>query len=288
MSKFHINPNTGNPGPCSAEKKCPYGDLEKDHYPTPEIARTAYEVKMKTQELEALQKNHAATVKARKKSPITDAQVEKMKKGWFNNRIVSFRHGYSTPSSMNEHWDGKLVGEPDDVDLVVNFTKRKMMASLSWEGQVALVDSIDIDNIEDLTERDKAEFMLNSAKKAKTKYADRLAKDRDEVFKRAAEFDSGEIYIDRRPMKYVSRLNSYGEVEGSRWIGEKTPEGYIPELTVLEDHAILTVKSEDGKRVKPIHSEKLVDGYNNFRNGTEAARFLIKADEKLKHFTGLI
>lgn len=43
MSKFHVNPNTGNVAPCTAKAKCPFGDLEKDHYATPELARAAFE-----------------------------------------------------------------------------------------------------------------------------------------------------------------------------------------------------------------------------------------------------
>lgn len=43
MSKFHINPENGEPGPCRAMVKCPFGDLEKDHYDTADDARRAYE-----------------------------------------------------------------------------------------------------------------------------------------------------------------------------------------------------------------------------------------------------
>lgn len=43
MSKFHINPESGEPGRCQAKKSCPYGDLTKDHYSTAEEARAAYE-----------------------------------------------------------------------------------------------------------------------------------------------------------------------------------------------------------------------------------------------------
>lgn len=42
MSKFHINPETGNPGPCSAKVKCRFGD-DSEHYSSADEARTAYE-----------------------------------------------------------------------------------------------------------------------------------------------------------------------------------------------------------------------------------------------------
>lgn len=46
MSKFHVNPATGNAGTCKAKRSCPYGDLQKDHYDSKAEARTAYEKKM--------------------------------------------------------------------------------------------------------------------------------------------------------------------------------------------------------------------------------------------------
>lgn len=43
MARFHINPKTGEPGKCSASKvNCPFGN-EKNHYPSREAARKAFE-----------------------------------------------------------------------------------------------------------------------------------------------------------------------------------------------------------------------------------------------------
>lgn len=46
MTKFHINPTTGNANKCSATKQCPFGDLDADHYATKDEAARAYESKM--------------------------------------------------------------------------------------------------------------------------------------------------------------------------------------------------------------------------------------------------
>jgi hypothetical protein len=43
MSRYHINPQTGNPGVCHAKKSCPFGDLQSDHYDSKEEARKGYE-----------------------------------------------------------------------------------------------------------------------------------------------------------------------------------------------------------------------------------------------------
>lgn len=42
MSKYHINPKTGNPGLCKADTKCPFGS-EEQHYASKDEARAAYE-----------------------------------------------------------------------------------------------------------------------------------------------------------------------------------------------------------------------------------------------------
>jgi hypothetical protein len=44
--KFHINPETGDPGRCQADKKCRFAS-SSEHYSTPEAAREAYENIMK-------------------------------------------------------------------------------------------------------------------------------------------------------------------------------------------------------------------------------------------------
>lgn len=288
MAKFHINPKTGNPGTCTAEKNCPYGDLEADHYPTPEIARTAYEVKMKTQELEALQRDHKASEKLKRKSSISDKQIENIKRGNFNNRSVSFRRSYVKPGSGSEKWFGKLTGEPDDVDLAVTFTKTKVIATLSWEGKIGMVDSIPLDNADELSEQDKGEFMLKITKKAKSKYADRLAKDREEVFKRAAEFDNGEVKLNGASLTYVSNEpNQLGYTEeGSRWVAEQSNDGWKHEVYVHRGIARVVARNQSLAQVATVHSATLTDGFNSFANGTEAARFLVAADKKARDFRG--
>jgi hypothetical protein len=50
MAKFHIDP-AGNPGLCRATKRCPYGDIENDHYASEPMARRAYELENETHEL---------------------------------------------------------------------------------------------------------------------------------------------------------------------------------------------------------------------------------------------
>lgn len=43
MARYHFNPYTGDPGKCSAKKRCPFGDSETEHFATSEEATKAYE-----------------------------------------------------------------------------------------------------------------------------------------------------------------------------------------------------------------------------------------------------
>lgn len=45
-TRYHIHPQTGVPGKCRAQVSCPFGDLETEHYATPEAARAAFEETM--------------------------------------------------------------------------------------------------------------------------------------------------------------------------------------------------------------------------------------------------
>jgi hypothetical protein len=54
MSRYHINPETGEPLPCVAKARCLYGDLETAHYGTKEAARAAYEILKKDEEFAIL------------------------------------------------------------------------------------------------------------------------------------------------------------------------------------------------------------------------------------------
>lgn len=46
MQRYHVHPVTGEAKACRALKRCPFGDMVADHYPTPQEAREAFEEKM--------------------------------------------------------------------------------------------------------------------------------------------------------------------------------------------------------------------------------------------------
>lgn len=58
MSKFHINPSTGNPARCFALKKCRFGG-DDEHYGSKELAALAYEKSHAQEEIPVLRKSDA-------------------------------------------------------------------------------------------------------------------------------------------------------------------------------------------------------------------------------------
>lgn len=283
MSKFHINPETGNPGSCTAVFKCPFGDMDADHYPTPEIARVAYEIKMKTQEFISLSKDYKASLPERKPY-INPHQIEDIKNGVFNNLNVSFTRDDTTQSGP-EKWNGKITGEPEDVDLSVTFTKSSVESSITWNGKSNPIDSIPLENDVELSEVEKGEFLTKAVNHAKSKYEKELAKDRKEVFARAKEFSKGNITINNFPMQFVPFEDDNGYVEGSRWSGVDMKYGTDnrPEITVYNGNADLRLSSTIRGRTEIIHRVRMKDGATEFENSIQAARFFIEAEEIIKN-----
>lgn len=57
VAKYHINPDTGEVGACRARTRCPFGDLEEDHYASRADATRAYEKAMTEQTFQTLTKD---------------------------------------------------------------------------------------------------------------------------------------------------------------------------------------------------------------------------------------
>lgn len=54
--RYHISPRTGAPAYCTAKERCPFGDMEKDHFSTKEEARAAYEERMSSKSLPSFER----------------------------------------------------------------------------------------------------------------------------------------------------------------------------------------------------------------------------------------
>lgn len=74
MSKFHVN-EKGEPGKCTAEVACPFGSDDK-HYPSPEIARQAYEENNSHQNIPTLTKRVANFLRGEQKPAIPVSEYD--------------------------------------------------------------------------------------------------------------------------------------------------------------------------------------------------------------------
>jgi hypothetical protein len=117
MSKFHINPATGEVGKCSSTKgKCPFGTAE-EHYTSQEAASAAYEESMK---------GHAvkSAVKKSPKTPRTDFR----KSDGSGYRIES--------NSEGQHrwtWTESGGDDPDSGKWQGSFSEALLDASNDWQ-----------------------------------------------------------------------------------------------------------------------------------------------------------
>jgi hypothetical protein len=66
MARYHIN-YKGEPGACHAQKQCPFGDMAKDHFDSPDQARHAYEDANQDYAVAKTVRKHQATSPLQKK-----------------------------------------------------------------------------------------------------------------------------------------------------------------------------------------------------------------------------
>jgi hypothetical protein len=72
MSKYHVNPETGNPGVCKAEKQCRFGGAA-EHFSSPEAARSGYEKAMTTSDVPLSKRLAKGAVPKTKEAPKYEA-----------------------------------------------------------------------------------------------------------------------------------------------------------------------------------------------------------------------
>lgn len=128
MPKYHISP-AGEPGVCNARKRCPYGDMEQDHYESPQEARRSYELENETTKL-GLGTDIRFTV-----LEIAARQLPNASRVALENAILSERMSEHTlniaVTALDEEWkklSGKLNGGPfhwdvDDIETASSLEK---------------------------------------------------------------------------------------------------------------------------------------------------------------------
>lgn len=104
MSRYHINPRTGDPGLCKAKISCPYGTAD-EHFPSEEKARAAYEAGQLSEVLPRLNKLLDAVVPAPVERPTSRLKAMELQvgTGLFDGVLVerASRSPYASEYQLN-------------------------------------------------------------------------------------------------------------------------------------------------------------------------------------------
>lgn len=112
--RWHVNPETGNPGRCRAKSKCRFGDMEADHHATAELAAQAYEASAGRDELKAQFEAKVEALKAYQE--VMDAQFTTTRE-----RLGPFTSTSHKLTGDGELWRSnydKLVKTLNELDLL--------------------------------------------------------------------------------------------------------------------------------------------------------------------------
>lgn len=113
MAKYHVNPETGRASQCGATFRCPFGDLESDHYATAADARKSFEQKMAS-EAEALENARKEKAAKRLGDPIILPTVKRFPYG---NYVYGLDVDYDTHYSHPADEDICRCGVIEDVQI---------------------------------------------------------------------------------------------------------------------------------------------------------------------------
>lgn len=115
MAKYHVNPDTGEVGACRARVRCPFGDLEEDHYPSREDATKAYEQKMADKTFQILTKDAEPfpytveglreTAETWRDQDTSDEERERIESWWKAHDINNVFHALTTATAIKYEAD---------------------------------------------------------------------------------------------------------------------------------------------------------------------------------------
>lgn len=116
MSKYHINPETGNPNLCRAKVKCRFG-LENEHYKTKEDAREAYELKSNESFVEELllRKNADNVVRKFRKAGLKITTADLLKLEFYHESNDKRPPKPGTINSIKEEQVSYVIDKPSGV-----------------------------------------------------------------------------------------------------------------------------------------------------------------------------
>lgn len=279
MSKFHIN-DEGNPGPCSAEFRCPFGDLDDDHFSSPQEARDAYEVKMNNQMIETLIARNSQIEKARNSFVFTEEQLALQDTGDFDYDIAHFERKPSGYDYDQTIWTATLDDVPEDMKLDVRFNENTNRAFLDIGDESIKIAEKDTDE-STWTPEGQAEFLAHAVEVAKKEHSEHFDKKRnDRIIAHTEQYESGSMTI------RGSEFNRTGYVAPEIWESNMDDVPEIDEVYIRVRHGVAAMRIRQAGANEPdtLHSMSLNSGDGSFGSDHEAGRFIEEGERKLADY----
>jgi hypothetical protein len=133
MTRYHINPETGNPGVCKAKHQCRFGDIETDHFNSKEEAHMVFEKRAaeKRKAYEKTQKEYGKASEASKRLEDRIKTLQYLANEWERN-------GIKTISPEVEHTWRQI----DELEVQIH-EAHKVERNAFWDHRLALKEAAD-------------------------------------------------------------------------------------------------------------------------------------------------
>lgn len=277
---FHINPETGEPGPCRATIQCRFGD-NTEHYESPEDARDAYEIRMNEELIRSLQSKNAALTERLESRKFSESELRDIGYGRFDNGDgVYFEKEDSYDANI---WAGKLQEGPQDIEIrVVYGYSNAVKTSLYVGGERHEVSSEELSSLEG----DEHEYsrqagiaLANSVTAARKKYPEFFDEEKNQrISNKATDYESGDVDFGGYSL---SRTSS---VSPEIWESKIADTPGIHECYVRVRHGYASMRVGTDDEAISIHGANLSSDLGSFADSTEAGRFFVDAEESFKKF----
>lgn len=277
---FHVNPETGEPGPCRASIQCRFGD-KTEHYESPEDARAAYEIQMNNELIESLTSKNASLTEFLASRKFTDRELQDIGYGSFDNGDgISFDKEDSYDANI---WTGKLKDGPEDIELRVVYGFSDSAETCLYVGseryEVSNEELISLEGDEYDYARQAGIAMSNAVTAARKKYPESFDVERNNrITSKAAEYDSGDVNFGGYDLYRTASVapeiweSKISDIPGVHECYVRVRHGYASMRVVTDDDTV------------SIHGASVSRDMGSFTNSTEAGRFFVDAEESFKKF----
>lgn len=296
MARYHVNPETGDPGICSAKINCPFGGPE-DHYPTALDAAKARELADTNKLIAALQskarglKKDISTSTTPKDSDFNLTEKQKTFLEENNEVLINdsmYRHYKSGKWAVVPHQNGDYMG----TTLAVGFEKTPsgealVSAELNFSDRFSTRDLI---RHKVYVPKAPPEVFEDKAKAAEAvaavhRHAEKIFPEyfpgefRDRTLAHAERFSKSEAELTIAGNKFSKAKLGGSEV----W---EIQDNNIPSVSSayvrIKNGTTSLISREAGGKIRTLYSTRLENSDSSFIDSFEAGVFLTKAEDAFR------